>query len=506
MDMLLGLDVGTTASKALLLSVEGEVIASASHGYGLITPREGWVEQDPEDLWQGVIAVCRAVLESMKPQDRLLALSVSSQAGTTIPVDAVGQPLGNAISWMDHRARSQSEHVQNTVGADRIYEISGWRLGNGLPLLHISWLRQCEPDIFSSARHFLFVNDFIIYKLTGQLCMNPSDAGITQLYNIAQGQWDHDMLEIAGIEPDQLSPVRDSGTVVGQLTAEASQETGLPQSALVVNGAHDQYCAAVGAGVLRQGDVMLSCGTAWVILCLIERLKLDSKRRLSISRHAIPGKWGALRSLGGVGASLEWLLDNLWASSKGNRSDLYDELNKRVSDVPPGSRGMLCFPSSGAHGRGSRGSFIGLTLSHSLDDMARAVMEGIVFELRWTLEDIRESGISPGKLRMVGGAARSSVWSQIVADVTHVPVVIPSTTEAAGCGAAILAGVGSKAFPSPEAGYQILSGQENILEPDKENGEMYDELFEIYRTAGQQLQEPLSRLSEFGDSHPVSVT
>ncbi|MFC1715843.1 FGGY-family carbohydrate kinase [Candidatus Poribacteria bacterium] len=506
MDMLLGLDVGTTASKALLLSVEGEVITSASHGHGLITPREGWVEQDPEDLWLGVIAVCRAVLENVKPQDRVLALSLSSQAGTTIPVDATGQPLRNAISWMDHRARSQSEHVRNTVGAGKIYEISGWRLGNGLPLLHISWLRECEPDTFSSARHFLFVNDFIIHRLTGQLCMNPSDAGITQLYNIAQGQWDHDMLEIAGIEPDQLSPMRNSGTVVGHVTEQASRETGLPTSTLVVNGAHDQYCAAVGAGVLKQGDIMLSCGTAWVILCLIEHLRLDSEKRLSISRHAIPGKWGALRSLGGVGASLEWLLDNLWASGGGDRSDLYDELNRRVSNVPPGSRGMLCFPSSGAHGRGSRGGFIGLTLSHSLDDMARAVMEGITFELRWTLEDIRDSGISPGKLRMVGGAARSSIWSKIVADVTNVPVVIPSTTEAAGCGAAILAGVGSKVFADPESGYQALSGHETILESDKKNVEVYDELFGIYRTASQQLQDPLSRLSEFGDSHSTSIT
>ena len=249
MDLLLGLDVGTTATKALLINTEGEKIASASFGYRLITPREDWVEQDPEDLWRGVVTVCRSVMEKVGPQDRVLALSISSQGGTTIPVNADGKPVSNAFSWMDNRASEQADQVREAVGADRIYEVSGWKLGAGLPLLHIMWLRQYKPDAFKSARHFLFVNDFIIYRLTGILCMDPSDAGITQLYNIAERRWEPDMLEMAGIEVDQLSPMQNSGYAVGRLTAKASQETGLPQSVLVVNGAHDQYCAAVGTGV-----------------------------------------------------------------------------------------------------------------------------------------------------------------------------------------------------------------------------------------------------------------
>ena len=503
MDLLLGLDVGTTATKALLLNVEGEAVASASYSYGLITPREDWVEQDPEELWRAVVATCRKVLERVSPRDRVLALSISAQAGTTIPMDAHGRPVCNAISWMDHRAHQQAEQVRRAIGDGKVYEVSGWQLGDGLPLLHISWLRQCAPEIFASARYFLFVNDFIVYKLTGQLCMDPSDAGITQLYNIAEGRWDEDMLEIAGIEPDQLSPMQDSGVVVGQLTAESSRETGLPQSVLVINGAHDQYCAALGAGVLKPGDVMLSCGTAWVILCLTEQLSLDPKRRLSISRHAIPSKWGALKSMGGVGACMEWFLHNLWMGAA-TRSDLYAELNRCANSVPPGSRGLIFLPSSGGYGRGSRGAFIGLTLSHSRGDMARAVMEGIAFELRWMMEIVREAGVESRQLRMVGGAAASPVWPKIVADTMHLPVVLPSATQAASCGAALLAGVGSGAFPSPEAGYQILSGQETRLEPDRENSKRYDELFGIYRAASQQMHDSLSRLSEFEGVEPIA--
>ena len=197
MDLLLGFDVGTTATKALLMNIEGEVIASASYSYGLITPREDWVEQDPEELWRGVVAVCREVMKHVKPQDRVLALSISAQGGTTIPVDAHFQPVGNAISWMDHRAHEQSQQIRENIGEDRLYQVTGWQLGSGLPLLHISWLRQTEPETFASARYFLFVNDFIIHRLTGELCMDPSDAGITQLYNIAEGRWDENMLGTA---------------------------------------------------------------------------------------------------------------------------------------------------------------------------------------------------------------------------------------------------------------------------------------------------------------------
>jgi len=505
MDLLLGLDVGTTATKALLLDLEGEVAASASCSYGLITPRDGWVEQDPEELWSAVVETCRTAMAHVNPVDRVIALSISSQAGTTIPVDTDGQPVSNAISWMDHRAHKQSMQVREAVGGDRIYEVTGWNLGDGLPLLHISWLRQRAPEVFASARYFLFVNDFIVHRLTGQFCMDPSDAGITQLYNLASGQWDADMLEMAGIGLDRLSPMRDSGVVVGQLTDEASHATGLPRSVLVVNGGHDQYCAALGAGVLKRGDVMLSCGTAWVILCLMERFRLDPERLMSISRHVIPGKWGALRSMGGVGACMEWFLDNLWTSDSQNR---YEELDRCAGGVPSGSRGLIFFPSSGGYTRGARGAFIGLTLSHSRDDMARAVMEGVAFELRWMLNDILNTeitgtgGRSP-VLRMVGGAAESPIWPKIVADVTGLPVVLPSTTQAASCGAAILAGVGSGVFSSPEAGYRTLSGNEIILKPDEANGRLYDEIFGIYKSTFSRLQKSLSRLSKLGSIAPI---
>jgi xylulokinase len=262
-DLLLGLDVGTTGTKVALFDVQGKMVALASRGYGLITPQAGWVEQDPEELWQAVVETLRAVSQRCGPHDRIVALSQSSQGGTTIPVDAEGHPTHHAISWMDGRAEEEAYRVKNQWGEEFIRTVTGWPLQSGLPLQHIAWFKQNCPAEFAATRQFLFVNDFISLRLTGRLCMNPSDASITQLMNIATADWDERLIGAAGIQRGQLSPIQASGYVMGHLVEAASQATGLPQDTLVVNGAHDQYCAAVGTGVTRPGRMLLSCGTAW---------------------------------------------------------------------------------------------------------------------------------------------------------------------------------------------------------------------------------------------------
>lgn len=493
MDLLLGLDVGTTATKALLCDLSGRIVASATCPYGLITPREGWVEQDPEALWHAVVATTRSVLDQIGPGDRVLALSQSSQAGTTIPVDANGAPTHNAFSWMDQRARAQADLVRERWGADWIYTTTGWSLQNGLPLQHIAWFRQNCPQAFARTRRFLFVNDFITARLAGRPCMNPSDASITQLLNIATGDWDDRLLETAGITRDQVSPMLPSGAPVGTLTPAASRETGLPVDTLVVNGAHDQYCAAVGTGVFAPGPVLLSCGTAWVILAVPTSLAIGLRSGMAMSCHAAQGRWGAIRSLGGVGTSLEWFLDHVWsAQNAGNRPPaLYDAVNAAAARSPAGARELLFYPLAGGHAAAigtRRGGFVGLSLSHSRDDMARAVMEGIAFELRWAVEQMRRKGFRVTMFRMVGGAAESPVWPQIVADVAGVPVAVPALKQAAGRGAAILAGVGAGLLADPEAGFAAFQGSETRLQPEPGHRDLYDTLFGRYQRAFEALE------------------
>ncbi len=500
MELLIGLDVGTTATKALLFDLTGRVIASATRSYGLIMPRPGWVEQDPEEIWRAVVETLRALSRECSPRHRIVALSLSSQGGTTIPVAADGHPIYNAISWMDERAREQAEHVREKWGAEFIRTTTGWPLMSGLPLQHIGWLRQNRPAEFAATRHFLFVNDFIIQRLTGQLCMNPSDASITQLFNIATGDWDERLLDIVGLTRDRVSPVCPSGHAVGTVTAAASEATGLPQDVLVVNGAHDQYCAAVGTGVTRPGPTLLSCGTAWVILAVPESLEVALRSGMAVSCHAVKGHWGVLRSLGGVGTALEWLLDNVWGGkAQGeDRERLYNAINESVAASPPGANRLLFYPLAGGHatvvGTG-RGAFIGLSLAHSRNDLARAVMEGIAFELRWAVEETRKAGIKVTELEMVGGAAKSSVWPHIIADITGVPVTLPAVREAASRGAAILAGVGAGLFPDPEAGFVAFRGKETYLEPASENRNRYEDLFATYQELFHLLVSRLSALN-----------
>jgi xylulokinase len=485
-DILIGLDVGTTATKAVAFDLAGVALAEASSGYGLLTPGQGWVEQDPEALWRAVVEVLRTVARQLGPDDRVLALAQSSQGGTTIPVDAAGAPLGNAISWMDTRAGEQAEAVRAQVGAEFIRTTTGWPLQGGLPLQHIGWFRDNRPQLYASARHYLFVNDFIDRRLTGKLCMNPTDAGITQLFSIAAGDWDERLLALVGVRRDQLSPMHPAGRLAGTLNAEAAALTGLPVGLPVANGAHDQYCAAVGTGVMQPGKVMLSCGTAWVVLAVVDDLEVGLRSGLAIGRHVLDGRWGAMRSIGAVGSSLEWLIDNVWGAraAGADRADLYAAINAGAARAAPGAGGLLCYPLAGGHAAAfgpARGGFIGLSLPHTRDDMARAVMEGIAFELRWAVTEMRQAGIEVAELRMVGGAARSNIWPQIVADVTAIPVVLPAMSQAASRGAAILAGTAVGIFSDPQAGFAAFRGAEMSLTPESAVRQLYDDTFATYQ-------------------------
>jgi xylulokinase len=486
MDLLIGLDVGTTSTKALLFNPQGEILASASQSYALITSEGDRVEQDPQDLWQAALTTLRSLARQIRPADRVHAICQSSQGGTTIPADNAGDPVFNAISWMDQRARSEGGQALERFSEEEFYRTTGWPFHATLPFRHMLWLRKQTPEVFQRARRFLFVNDFIGHRLTGEYCMNPSDASITHLFNIEQGDWDERLLDLASIQRQQLSPLKPSGAVVGVLTKQASLETGLPSGIPLINGAHDQYCAAVGLGVTSPGPMLLSCGTAWVLLAVPETLEIGYQSRMAISCHAVPERWGAMRALGGVGASVEWLIDQIFATADKliERKQLYAAVNESVLSSQPGAGGLLFYPLSGGHTEivfAGRGGFIGMNLKHTRADMTRAVLEGVVFDLRWTLEEIQAAGVQVDEMKMVGGAAGSFAWPQIVTDITGIPVVLPPIREAASWGAAVLAGVGAGVFPDAAAALSS-TGAVRHIEPNADLRERYDELFGHYKT------------------------
>jgi xylulokinase len=254
----------------------------------------------------------------------------------------------------------------------------------------------------------------------------------------------------------------------------------------VINGAHDQYCAAVGMQVTKPGSVLLSCGTAWVLLAVPEDLEVGRRSGMALSCHAVPGRWGAIRSLGAVGTSLDWLADNIWAGPEGAssrpRSVLYQAINAEAARSGPGAHALIFCPLAGGHAGSfgaARGGFLGVTLTHERGDLSRAVMEGVACELRWALDEIRAAGVTVDELTMVGGAARSPIWPQIVAGVTGVSVLAPAITEAASWGAAVLAGIGVGAFEGVEsAGSAVAARSQRLASGDRE---VYGPLYERYR-------------------------
>lgn len=492
--LLAGLDVGTNATKCLICDAEGRVVAQSRQDYGLQYPREGWVEQNPEDLWDAALATLREASAAVTSEGHVAAVSLSAQGGTTIPVDQDGRPLRAAISWLDGRAVDEGERLTAEIGQERIYATTGWETHAALPLVHIPWLARNEPETYRRVWRYLFVNDFIIYRLTGKFMMDPSDAALTLLYSVERGGWDDLLCRAAGVRMEQLSPVWPSGRPVGKLLPDAARQVGLSDEVLVVNGGHDQYCGALGSGVTGDGDVMLASGTAWVLLAAADRLIRDPQHTLSPGPHTIPGMWGLLCSLPAAGASMEWLMRNVIGGLDEPRPR-YDLLDQHLCDVQPGARGLLFLPllsglEAAQRKSGLWGTITGLTLSHSRWEVAQALMEGVALELRWVLERLHALGYQPKLVHMIGGATRSSVWPQIVADATGVPLALPNVAEAAARGAALLAGVGSGAI----AGWERLprGGEaERLVRPRPETGPVYDKLFERFRAVDGALRQVL---------------
>ena len=492
---ILGLDIGTTSTKAILFNGAGAELAVAERAYRLDTPQPGWVEQDPEEVWQALLYVLRAVVEraaARAPQrGRPLALALAAQSGSLLPARRDGTPVWPIITWLDGRTeglvqRWRAEGIEASVRA-----ISGWHLYPGLCLPTIAWLRQHQPSVFAAAERYFSVNDFLVHRLTGRFCTNPSNGGGMQLLDATTAQWSAGLCQLAGIEPEQLSPVLPSGVTVGCLTPEVSRLTGLPAGTVVVNGGHDQGCTALSLGVTSPGKVLLGCGTAWVITGVTDAPDVAAlPQALDLNFHPEPQRWTVSQSLGGLGASLEWLLQRCWPGT--SRQSAFAALDDELPQTMPGGNGLFFRPLTGGHDAPAgeqRGGLWGLRLDHSRGDMARAVMEGAAYELRWALEAIQEAGMPIEQVWMIGGAASSPLWPAIVADVTGLPLSLPQALPEQGrrnehwpaVGAAILAGVGVGAFETAAAGRARFQRPARQIEPDWATMPLYDQSFSTYQ-------------------------
>ncbi|MCG3156627.1 MAG: Xylulose kinase [bacterium] len=451
MTYLLGIDTSTTATKALLIDEEGSVVAVAATEYPFDSPKPGWTEQAPALFWNGTVQSIRAVFEKAKISGKeVVAIGLTGQMHGMTLLDAHGEVIRPCILWNDQRTAAQCEFITNLIGAERVLQLTGNPILTGFTAPKIVWTREHEPENYRRVAHILLPKDYVRYQLTGECFSDVADSSGTSLFDVGKRRWSEEMLYALHIPRAWLPEVTESPVASTKINAAAAQATGLLAGTPVVAGGGDQAAQAVGTGIVAEGAVAVTIGTSGVVFAQSDSYRVEPQGRLHAFCHAVPGKWHLMGVMLSAGGSFRWYRDALAAKES------YDALMQGVATVAAGSEGLLFLPyltgertpHPDPH---ARGAFIGLNIRHAQPHLARAVIEGVTFGLRDSLELMRGLGVPTQQVRASGGGAKSAIWRQILADVFNAEIVTVNSTEGAAHGAALLAGVGAGIYPSVEA-------------------------------------------------------
>ncbi len=490
-----GIDVSTTASKALVMDEQGSMIAVQSHPHSLSTPRPLWSEQDPEDWWRASSQAIRDVLKQIPPE-QVAAIGLTGQMHGLTALDAGGRPLRPAILWNDQRSGPQCHTITERVGAKHLYELIGTIMLPGFTAPKIVWVHDHEPEIFAEIAHVLLPKDYVRFKLSGAYVTDVADGSGFALMDIRNRTWSDEMLAACGIARAWLPELCESPDVSAYVSEEGAAATGLKVGTPIVGGAGDQPATGVGSGIVAKGQVSMTIGTSGVAYAISDRYSPEPDGRLHTFCGPIPGTWFHMGVMLSAAGSLRWLHDELAPNVS------YDDLNRQVESVVRGSLGLLFAPYLTGERNPhpdpyARGAFVGLTLRHGLAHMARAVMEGVAFGMRDLLELLRSLGLDPQRAVVSGGAVNSAVWSQLMTDIAGIPLYTINTTEGAAFGAAILASVGAGAWPDVATACNQLVRPVDEMQPDPAGVAEYERLYPTFRQLYPALQATFAALAEF---------
>ena len=478
----LGIDVSTTATKALIMDEQGEVLGVGVSEYDFETPKPLWSEQHPDLWWEGTQNAIKAAAGKAEiDPGEITAVGLTGQMHGLVLLDKQGQVLRNAILWNDQRTQGQCEEIHTIIGRARFIQTSGNVALTGFTAPKILWVKENEPEIFARAAHVLLPKDFVRLKLTGEYAMDKADGAGTVLMDVAQREWSHTLLEELGIPVEWMPQLYEGTQITGRITAKAARATGLSVGTPVVAGGGDQSAQAVGVGAVSSGIVALTLGTSGVVFTSTAEPFIEPEGKLHAFCHAVPGKWHLMGVMLSAAGSLRWFRDRFAPGVS------YDDLLSPAADIPAGSEGLFFLPYLSGERTPhpdplARGGFIGLTVRHELAHCTRAVLEGVAFGLRDSFALLQSVGVgSIDQVRVSGGGAKSALWRQILADVLNVELVTVNTTEGAAYGAAILAAVGVDRWPTVEAACEDLIQITSAVTPRPQHVAVYQNLYPLYR-------------------------
>lgn len=481
MKYVLGVDLGTSAVKILLVNQYGEVVQEVSKPYPLYQEKVGYSEQNPQDWVEQTIAGLAELVKNFdgNPED-IEGMSFSGQMHGLVLLDENDEVLRNAILWNDTRTTEECGEIYEKVGKERLLELTKNLALEGFTLPKILWVKKHEPKLFEKAKTFLLPKDYVRFRLTGQIHMEYSDAAGTLLLDVAERTWSEEICHRLDINPAICPPLVASHDQAGTITEEMAEATGLSPETKVFAGGADNACGAIGSGVLEDGKTLASIGTSGVVLSYEASGDKDFGGKVHYFNHAVPDVFYTMGVTLAAGHSLSWFKDTF------ARDVSFDDLLLEVDTVPAGSNGLIFTPyivgERTPHVDADiRGSFIGMDATHERKDFVRAVLEGITFSLNESVEIFRENGKKIDTIVSIGGGAKSETWLQMQADIFNATIVKMQSEQGPGLGAAMLAAYGCGWFSSLQDCADVFLQEEKKYSPIPQNVERYKELFTIYR-------------------------
>jgi xylulokinase len=451
----LGIDVGTSGTRALIMGTDGRVFSSATAEHEpFASPQPGWAEQHPEDWWRAAgIAIRKALAKGQLRAEQVSCVGFSGQMHGAVMLDASGSVVRPALIWCDVRTEKQCRELTERIGAEQLIRLTCNPALANFTLTKLLWTCEDEPQNWKRVRSVLLPKDYVRYRLTGEKATDVADASGTLLLNVARRQWSSEILQFAEIDPSLLPALYESPEVCAKISPAGAEATGLSVGTPVVAGAGDQAAGAIGMDVVTPGAVSATIGTSGGVFAATDRPALDPKGRLHTFCHAVPGRWHVMGVTQAAGLSLRWFRDQFAGAPAIDGRDPYDHLTSEAATAPPGADGLLWAPYLMGERTphldpSARGVLAGLTASHTRAHVIRAILEGVAFSLQDTFAIFAEMNVPVKSIRLGGGGARSPLWRQIQADVYGKAVDIVAAEEGAAFGAAILAGVGAKIWPS----------------------------------------------------------